>query len=56
MKGIRVPIGLGSMASWVRASSVRKSMYVANVPVEIAARTDTTLVIEVVIELRGSFG
>lgn len=47
MKGMEIPIGVGSLASWVRKSSARKRMYVANMPVEIAAMTDIMLMLEV---------
>lgn len=47
---MKVPIGVGSLASWVRTSSARKSIYVANMPLEIAARTDIMLMLEVAIE------
>jgi len=50
IKGMKVPTGVGSLASWVRTSNARKSMYVANMPVEIAAKTDIMLMLEVAIE------
>lgn len=47
---MKVSIGVGSLASCVRASSPRKRMYVANMPVEIAAKTDIMLVLKVAME------
>lgn len=50
IKGMKVPIGVGSLASWVRARSARKRMYVENTPVEIAVKMDIMSVINVTIE------
>lgn len=48
---MKVPTGVGSLASWVRARSACKNMYVANMRLEIAARTDIMLMLEVAIEI-----
>lgn len=53
---MKVPIGVGSLASWVSTSSARKSMYVANMPLEIAAMTDIMLMLEVAMENREAAG